>query len=430
MLKPTPSSMNGASRPATMIAPGVGAVDAGQALEQRALARAVAPHDPEELALGDLRRRRRSSACSSSMSMRRKGCRARSLSVCIGCLGTWKVLLDAVDADRGMAARIMSRARIRTGARRRARAASWPRARRCVLLCTPRLPARGDGGPGRPAAIVLHRSTRGSALTRFALGLPGLAEVHGQRRDERLHDARPRRVGANGSRSPKPLGTPRSSRPSLGGDRLHRARARRWPRPPSLLGPGDLAAHRAKPPSTRPASPGTTAAPPRLCGCGRRRSAWRGAYVAGSAPRAGRPADVVEDRRAPAGPPRATLAPIARSSLAARSRSCGRRRRSTASQARHAGERHRASAPRTSVSAVLCAAELPQRRRPGAARRAVTCASWRSAHAARSWVRPPALELRSRRPCGATSPPGSPRVSVADAVSECSARAPSTPEQA
>ncbi len=34
--------------------PGVDAVDAGDALQQRALAAAVAPDDPEELPLGDL----------------------------------------------------------------------------------------------------------------------------------------------------------------------------------------------------------------------------------------------------------------------------------------------------------------------------------------------------------------------------------------
>ena len=53
-LKPTPSSMNGASRPAIRIAPGVGAVDARHDLQQRALARAVAADDPEELALVDV----------------------------------------------------------------------------------------------------------------------------------------------------------------------------------------------------------------------------------------------------------------------------------------------------------------------------------------------------------------------------------------
>ena len=49
-----PSSMNGDSRPATSIVPGVGAIDPGQALQQRALARAVAPDDAEELALEHL----------------------------------------------------------------------------------------------------------------------------------------------------------------------------------------------------------------------------------------------------------------------------------------------------------------------------------------------------------------------------------------
>ena len=55
-LKPTPSSMNGDRRPAIGDPPGVDAVDAGDALQQRALAAAVAPDDPEEFALGDLER--------------------------------------------------------------------------------------------------------------------------------------------------------------------------------------------------------------------------------------------------------------------------------------------------------------------------------------------------------------------------------------
>ena len=53
-LKPTPSSMNGDSRPFTLIVAGVDRVDAGEALEQRALAAAVAPDDAEELAALDL----------------------------------------------------------------------------------------------------------------------------------------------------------------------------------------------------------------------------------------------------------------------------------------------------------------------------------------------------------------------------------------
>ena len=55
-LKPTPSSMNGESRPRTRDPPGVDAIDPGDALQQRALAAAVAPDDPEEFALGDLER--------------------------------------------------------------------------------------------------------------------------------------------------------------------------------------------------------------------------------------------------------------------------------------------------------------------------------------------------------------------------------------
>ena len=53
-LKPTPSSMKGARRPAIRTRPGIGRVDAGEDLQQRALARAVASDNPEELAAADL----------------------------------------------------------------------------------------------------------------------------------------------------------------------------------------------------------------------------------------------------------------------------------------------------------------------------------------------------------------------------------------
>ena len=49
-LKPTPSSMNVDMPPVDADLAAVGRVDAGHALQQRALARAVAPDDAEELA--------------------------------------------------------------------------------------------------------------------------------------------------------------------------------------------------------------------------------------------------------------------------------------------------------------------------------------------------------------------------------------------
>ena len=52
-LKPTPSSMNGERRPLTRTTPALLAVDAGDDLEQRALAAAVRPDYAEELARFD-----------------------------------------------------------------------------------------------------------------------------------------------------------------------------------------------------------------------------------------------------------------------------------------------------------------------------------------------------------------------------------------
>ena len=48
--------MNGDSRPVDVDRARVGAVDPGEALQQRALARAVAADDAEELALADSKR--------------------------------------------------------------------------------------------------------------------------------------------------------------------------------------------------------------------------------------------------------------------------------------------------------------------------------------------------------------------------------------
>ncbi len=70
----------------------LGAVDPGQALEQRALAAAVAPGDAEELALAGPQKEMSSSARKLWCAMRRRGCSARSLSVCTRCSGIRKVL--------------------------------------------------------------------------------------------------------------------------------------------------------------------------------------------------------------------------------------------------------------------------------------------------------------------------------------------------
>ncbi len=80
-LKPTPSSMKGDIRPLTSIVPESIAVDAGEALQQRALAAAVAPDDAEELARryveADVAERLELVVGASGPN----GCRARSLSV-------------------------------------------------------------------------------------------------------------------------------------------------------------------------------------------------------------------------------------------------------------------------------------------------------------------------------------------------------------
>ena len=80
-LKPTPSSMNGETRPATAIVPAVGLVDAGEALQHRALAGAVAADDAEELALVDLERDVAQRVQSVVAARDWRGCSTRCLSV-------------------------------------------------------------------------------------------------------------------------------------------------------------------------------------------------------------------------------------------------------------------------------------------------------------------------------------------------------------
>ena len=91
-LKPTPSSMNGDRRPCTSSVAGVDVVDAGQALQQRALAAAVAADDPEELARRDLDADvvDRVQLVEARV---RNGCSARSLSVWYCSWGSRKALL-------------------------------------------------------------------------------------------------------------------------------------------------------------------------------------------------------------------------------------------------------------------------------------------------------------------------------------------------
>ena len=162
--------------------PAVDAVDAGEALQQRALAAAVAPGDAEELAAahveGDVVQR----AGRSRGPLRRSGCSARSLSVCVRSSGTRKVFVTAVydDRRRGAAGRFGHRckrivrllgpsrvdwlpryhcpavnesfrasdARSETTDRRRACSSSWRRG--CV-----RMPAVAS-----PLAIVASRPSR------------------------------------------------------------------------------------------------------------------------------------------------------------------------------------------------------------------------------------------------------------------------------
>ena len=90
--KPTPSSMNGASRPAIRMRAGVGPVDAGEDLEQRALAGAVAPDDPEELPLVNVEGDVAQGAGARGTPSRVNGWVARSLNESMRCSGSRKDL--------------------------------------------------------------------------------------------------------------------------------------------------------------------------------------------------------------------------------------------------------------------------------------------------------------------------------------------------
>ena len=98
-LKPTPSSMNVERRPSIQIWPLSTPVDAGEALQERALAAAVAPGDPEEFAAvdleGDVIQRRERLVAGAAQRMQR--ClleRVRAL------LGDAKGLADRASDDR------------------------------------------------------------------------------------------------------------------------------------------------------------------------------------------------------------------------------------------------------------------------------------------------------------------------------------------
>ncbi len=76
-------------------------VDAGQALEQRALARAVAADDAEELARARPRRRRRAAPRARSVLRLRSGCSTRSLSVWVASWGRRNALRASATATAG-----------------------------------------------------------------------------------------------------------------------------------------------------------------------------------------------------------------------------------------------------------------------------------------------------------------------------------------
>ena len=115
-LKPTPSSMNGATRPAIRIVPASARVDAGEDLQQRALAGAVAPDDAEELAPvdveGDVVERvqlARTPGCAN-------GCRTRSLIESTRCERDLERLREVADLDHDRPRRDL---RVVSGLRRR-----------------------------------------------------------------------------------------------------------------------------------------------------------------------------------------------------------------------------------------------------------------------------------------------------------------------
>ena len=122
----------------------VGAVDAGQDLQQRALAGAVAADDPEELALADVERDAPRARAARGWSPARSGCSARSLSVSTRCCGMRKRLLDLPRLDDDWrASQHATPASVRAPQRR----ARQRRSRRCSKLERVR-----EAGVARPAS--------------------------------------------------------------------------------------------------------------------------------------------------------------------------------------------------------------------------------------------------------------------------------------
>ncbi len=201
MLKPTPSSMNGDSRPAILICPCRRGRSRRGSLSSVLLPEPLRPTIPKN-SPSRIWKETSCSAWSSSTSTRRNGCSARSFSVFTCCLGTRKVLLTP---STSMAAYRSPMGARGYGRRRGERARPASLALRCASDSpSHRAPTScvALDGPGRAHDDRPHR--RGRAPDRVRSRLPGLAEVLRQGR-RAARDARGDRV-----RQPHPL---RSRRP-------------------------------------------------------------------------------------------------------------------------------------------------------------------------------------------------------------------------
>ncbi len=178
---------------------GVGAVDARHDLQQRALARAVAADDPEELALVDVERDVRAARAARGSSPRANGCSARSLSVSTRWSGMRKVFSTPAGLDdHGRLSVVASTPQAYASAQTRAR-----QRRSAPLLEAEQVRGSAPGVAGAPAgARDAARRSRG----------PARARCRASRCARRA-----RAAGAARAR--------RSRRRALGGDEARRARA-------------------------------------------------------------------------------------------------------------------------------------------------------------------------------------------------------------
>ena len=185
-LKPTPSSMNGDSRPLTRDGARVLPVDAGDDLEQRALAASVGADDAEELAPLDAKLTS-SSACCRSYVVRSNGWRKCSLNVVRCSWGSRNAFETPIDLDRAAGRQTRS---AKHGSSRRKSEKPTTKSPSAIAIGTARPPCRGLRGGDRVCGEIGYSTSARMSWSTCVNGLRKAISRPGRQEADRVDDRR------------------------------------------------------------------------------------------------------------------------------------------------------------------------------------------------------------------------------------------------